>query len=351
MKHNFIYIMKNTHMMKKKSRREFLKLAALSCAGIVSGCAVGGQGRSEDLSYLKYGATRKFRMKFTPRLGMGYKSTAGKNMLQRMDFFRDAGFTAVEGAVFVVHNGADYSEKEKQFQLELGRHARALGLEMGNVSSMNEKDFAMMTEFQMPVKGKAVFSKDGVREELYRRMDKTFGVLERIGSKTFIIGAGTRGECLPYLKQLDNVVENMSMCAKYARGRGFVMEIEPLCTQAHPGIFINTASLGAEIAAAVDNTSCRILLDVFHEQMQTGSLASLDDDNVWRYIESFHLADAPTRQEPTTGVIDFPRVLKKIWDRGFRGFIGLEHGQSVVSKERDMQIFQIYRDLDTVIDA
>ena len=103
----------------------------------------------------------------------------------------------------------------------------------------------------------------------------------------------SRGERLPYLRQLDNVVENMAMCAKYARERGFVMEIEPLCTQAHPGIFINTASLGAEIAAAVDNPSCRILLDVFHEQTQTGSLASLDDDIVWRYIESFHLADAP----------------------------------------------------------
>ena len=59
----------------------------------------------------------------------------------------------------------------------------------------------------------------------------------------------------------------------------------------------------------------------------------------------------PTRQEPTTGVIDFPRVLKKIWDRGFRGFIGLEYGQSVATKERDMQILQIYKDLDSVIDS
>ena len=327
-----------------KTRREFLKNTMLSCAGLFAGAAF---ANAECCAVqLKYGAKRKFKMKFTPRFPMCYTSTAGKDPFDRMRFFAEAGFTAVEGVVFVGHSGGDYTEAQKLQQTKLGQLARDLGLEMGNVSSMNEKDFAMMGEFQLPIKGKYVCSKEGLREELAKRMEKTFGVLERLGSKEFIIGAGTRGERLTFAKQFDNTVENMAFCADYAAKRGFRALIEPLNTKSHPNIFIDNATMGAEIAAAVNKPSCRILYDIFHEQMQVGNLKSLDDEKVWGMIGSFHIADAPTRCEPGSGVIDYKTVLKKIWDRGYRGFLGLEHRQTVVSKDFDMRILQIYRDLD-----
>ena len=317
----------------------------LSCAGFFVGCTSSRDSEPIDLS-LKYGAKRKFKMKFTPRFPMGYQSTAGKNPFKRMQFFRDAGFTAVEGVVFVAHNGKDYTEAQKHQQIALGKMARELGLEMGCISSMNEKFAALMTEHQLPIKNKKVFSKDAVREELVKQMDKTIGVMQRLGSKTFIIGAGTKGEKLSFAKQLDNTIEHMSFCADYIAKKGFVMEIEPLNTISHPNIFIDNATLGAEIVRAVNKPSCRLLYDFFHEQMQVGNLKSLDDDKVWNCIESFHFADAPKRCEPTSGVIDYKNVLNKVWNRGFRGFLGLEHRQTENTKEKDLQILQIYRDLD-----
>ena len=80
--------------------------------------------------------------------------------------------------------------------------------------------------------------------------------------------------------------------------------------------------------------------------MQVGNLNSLDDDNVWSCIESFHIADAPKRCEPTSGVIDYAKVLDKVWDKGFRGFLGLEHRQTENTKECDLRILEIYRKLD-----
>ena len=326
-----------------ETRRTFIKNAILSCAAVSLGCAASA---AECKPSLKYGAKRKFIMKFTPRFPMGYAATAGKDPFNRMRFFSEAGFTAVEGVVFVGHGGADYTEAQKDQQARLGNLARELGLEMGNVSSMNDKDFAMMGEFQLPVKGKYVCSKEGLREELVRRMDKTFGVLARIGGKEFIIGAGTRGERLTFAKQFDNTVENMAFCADYAAKRGYTAIIEPLNTKSHPGIFIDNATMGAEIVKAVNKPSCRLLYDIFHEQMQMGNLKSLDDDNVWNAIFSFHIADAPNRCEPTSGVIDYKTVLRKIWDRGFRGFLGLEHHQTDKTAAGDMRVLQIYRDLD-----
>ena len=61
------------------------------------------------------------------------------------------------------------------------------------------------------------------------------------------------------------------------------------------------------------------------------------------------MADAPSRHEPTTGIIDYKKVLKKIWDKGYRGFIGLEHGQTDKSLAGDRKLLQIYRDIDSVV--
>ncbi len=328
-----------------KKRRDFIKTLLLSSTAMIVGCSSIKVADKVDAT-LKYGAKRKFKMKFTPRFPMGYQSIAGKDPFKRMQFFHDAGFTAVEGVVFVAHNGKDYTQAQKQQQIALGKMARELGLEMGNVSSMNDKDFAMMGEYQLPIKDKYVSSKEGLREELVRRMEKTFGVLERLGSKEFIIGAGTKGSKLSATKLMDNTIENMAFCADYVAKRGYKIVIEPLNTTSHPNIFIDNATLGAEIVRAVNKPSCRLLYDLFHEQMQVGNLKSLDDDKVWNCIESFHIADAPQRCEPTSGVIDYKNVLKKIWDKGFRGFLGLEHRQTENTKEKDLQILQIYRDLD-----
>ncbi len=326
-----------------KNRRDFLKLAMLSSVGIMMGCT---SKKQEFDQTLKYGAKRKFIRKFTPRFSMGYNFIAGKDPFKRMQFFHDAGFTAVEGVVFVTHNGKNYTEAQKQQQIALGKMARELGLEMGNVSSMNDKDFAMMGEYQLPIKDKYVSSKEGLREELVRRMEKTFGVLERLGSKEFIIGAGTKGSKLSATKQMDNTIENMAFCADYVAKRGYKIVIEPLNTISHPNIFIDNATMGAEIVRAVNKPSCRLLYDIFHEQMQVGNLNSLDDDKVWNCIESFHIADAPQRCEPTSGVIDYAKVLDKIWDKGFRGFLGLEHRQTENTKECELRILEIYRKLD-----
>ena len=326
-----------------KNRRDFIKLAMLSSVGIMMGCT---SKKQEIDPTLKYGAKRKFIRKFTPRFPMGYNSIAGKDPFKRMQFFRDAGFTAVEGVVFVGHNGKDYTEAQKQQQITLGKMAKDLGLEMGNVSSMNDKDFAMMGEYQLPIKDKYVSSKEGLREELVRRMEKTFGVLERLGSKEFIIGAGTKGSKLSVTKQMDNTIENMAFCADYVAKRGYKIVIEPLNTISHPNIFIENATIGAEIVRAVNKPSCRLLYDFFHEQMQVGNLNSLDDEKVWSCIESFHIADAPKRCEPTSGVIDYAKVLDKVWDKGFRGFLGLEHRQTENTKECDLRILEIYRKLD-----
>ncbi len=327
------------------SRRKFFGGMSAAMLATMLGACASTECKSGN-SCGKTAKADKFKMKFAPR-GL-FAASCGKDPFKRFKWLSENGFWAVEGVVFV-NPDKIYKQEEINLQRALGAYAREVGLEMGCVSSMNNKDFPVMTANQVPVKGKVIRDKKAVRDCLARQMDNTFAVMERLGSKQFIIGAGTNDSELSPEKQYENTVENMAFCADYCKRYGFTMEIEPLNTKSHPNLYIDRAELGAKIVRDVNNPHCRLLFDIFHEQMQVGSLDALDKPEVWNCIESFHIADAPSRQEPGTGNIDYKKVLKKIWDKGYRGFIGLEHGQTDKSLEGDRKLLQIYRDLDSVV--
>jgi len=325
------------------SRRDFLRIGAMSTAALGLTACVTGTKAEESEEQVK-----PFKMKFTPRLGMNFfKTSAGKDPLKRMRFFKDNGFTAIEGAVWISHK--PLTDKDKELQSAICALAKELNLEMGCLSSMNEKDFPTMSANQVPNKEKVIRDKSAIRDFLTWQMDNTFDILKRVGAKTFIIGAGTVDKELSWHKQYDNVVENMAFCAAYCQKNGFLMEIEPLNTKSHPNIFVDRAELGARICQDVDNPHCKILYDLFHEQMQLGNVDSLDNPMVWDSIESFHVADTPDRNEPGSGNMPYMQIFKKIWDKGYRGFIGLEHGQSVQSAEVDARILATYRSFDAQV--
>ena len=58
------------------------------------------------------------------------------------------------------------------------------------------------------------------------------------------------------------------------------------------------------------------------------------------------IGDVPGRNEPTTGEINYKNVFKHIWDKGYRGILGMEHGQSDRSLEGDKKLLRAYREVD-----
>ncbi len=316
------------------SRRDFLFRTSITAASLMASPLMGQNSNC-----------KKFKMKFAPR-GL-FRASSEKNPFKYLKWISENGFRAVEGLVFCMPMKV-YTKEEQEHQTRLGEVAKEYGLEISNISSMNEKYFPTMTANQVPDKSKVIRSRKAIREFLHFQLENTLAVMRRIGSKAFIIGAGTVDKELSPEKQYENVVENMSFCADYCKRHGVIMEIEPLNTQIHPNMYCDRATVGAKIARDVNSPHCKLLFDLFHEQMQVGNLNALDDPQVWEQIESFHVADAPSRQEPGTGNIPYKQILKKIWDKGFRGFIGLEHGQSDKSKEGDLKLLEVYRDLDSV---
>ena len=233
-------------------------------SGMLVGCATSSNCAKSDA---KTCGAKKFKMKFAPR-GL-FRASCGKDPFKRFKWLSENGFWAVEGVVFV-NPDKIYRQEEMNLQRALGAYAKEVGLEMGCVSSMNNKDFPVMTANQVPLKDRVIRDKKALRQHLANQMDNTFGVMERLGSRQFIIGAGTVDKELSPEKQYENTVENMAFCADYCKRYGFTMEIEPLNTTSHPDLYIDRAALGAKIVRDVNNPHCRLLFGAFHRVKLTG---------------------------------------------------------------------------------
>jgi hydroxypyruvate isomerase len=91
----------------------------------------------------------------------------------------------------------------------------------------------------------------------------------------------------------------------------------------HPGFPFNHVEDVAELVSAVDSPRLRMLLDVYHVQIEEGSVtqAIREYGSLLGYV---HVADVPGRHEPGTGEINYPYVVAALRDAGYEGVVGLE---------------------------
>jgi hydroxypyruvate isomerase len=104
----------------------------------------------------------------------------------------------------------------------------------------------------------------------------------------------------------------------------------------HPGVPFATAADTLTLIEAVGHPNLRLMLDLYHSQVDEGNLI----DQVRRcapYIGEVQVADVPGRCEPGTGEINYPAVAAALYETGYRGVVGLEgwaSGDDVVALER-----------------
>ena len=124
--------------------------------------------------------------------------------------------------------------------------------------------------------------------------------------------------------KLCTMYENLKACARIAEETGIRMNLEPLnITTDHVGNYLATTRMAAELTAMVGSPMLKVLYDVYHMQLNEGSLC----DTIRAYagqIGHIHVADAPGRHEPGTGEINYANVFACLEEAGYTGLIGYE---------------------------
>jgi len=185
----------------------------------------------------------------------------------------------------------------------------------------------------------------GKREEFLAEIRAAVEVAKRVNATWMTVVPGHEDLRLHRDSQTAHVVESLRQASAILEPHGLVMVLEPLNPRDHPGLFLKGIPQAYQICRAVDSPACKILDDLYHQQVTEGNLIP-NMDAAWREIAYFQIGDNPGRREPTTGEINFANVFRHIREKGYRGILGMEHGNSRPGREGETAVIEAYRRVD-----
>jgi len=265
---------------------------------------------------------RNFKLKYAPHFGM-FKHHAGEVLIDQLKFMAEQGFTAME---------------------DNGMMGRPVVLQEKIANKMLELEMTMGVFVAYAEFGQKSFvhRKPEVREMLVKQMSQAVEVAKRVNAKWATVVPGQFDPALEWDYQTANVIENLKWCAEVCEPAGLIMVLEPLnAWRDHPGLYLTKIPQAYQICRAVGSPSCKILDDLYHQQITEGNLIP-NIDLAWDEIAYFQMGDNPGRKEPTTGEINYRNVFKHIYSKGFDGILGMEHGNSLPGKKGEQAVIDAY---------
>jgi len=299
-------------------RRDFLATSGAVGAGLLAANAASAQQASTQ---------HTFQLKYAPHFGM-FKHSAGSDLLAQLNFAADQGFTAWED------NGMKKRSVDEQNKISQTMQKR--GIQMGVF-------VAHTIEWKQPT---LTSGRQASREKFLKEIRESVEVAKRVNAKwmTVVPGHVDLRQELDY--QTTHVVESLRQASAILEPHGFVMVLEPLNWWAnHPGLFLAKIPQAFQICRAVDSPACKILFDVYHQQIQEGNLIP-NIEKAWSEIAYFQMGDNPGRKEPGTGEINYRNVFRYIHSRDFSGILGMEHGNSKPGQAGEQAVIDAYVAVD-----
>jgi hydroxypyruvate isomerase len=300
------------------SRRGFLSTAAAAAwaASLVPAATQAAQ------------PPKKFKLKYAPSFDE-FRKHAGNDPIDRLKFMADEGFSAM------FDNGL--MGRPKELQERLAGEMDKLGMTLG--------PFVLYADFSRPT---LVTAEQEFRDMIVNRTKEAVEVAKRANAKWALIAPGCCSQRLEWDYQTANLVDNLRRCAEIAEPAGVIIVIEPLnWWRDHPGLFLQKIPQAYLICKAVDSPSCKIVDDLYHQQITEGNLIP-NIDRAWSEIAAFHLGDHPGRREPGTGEINYKNIFRHLYRKGYQGVLCMEHGKSKGdSRESERALIDAYRTCDS----
>ncbi len=287
----------------------------------------GGFAATADGAPASKKAGKPFTLNYAPHFGM-LANHAGKDVIDQLRFMHEQGFRSLEDNGLMGRSVAD--------QEKIGKELSRLGMTMG-VFVVDKGGNGQNTLAAGKKEHIDIFL-DGCK--------RAVEVAKRVNAKWATVVPGDFERNLPIGIQTGHVVEALRRGAEILEPHGLVMVLEPLSDT--PDLFLRTSDQTYEICKAVNSPSCKILYDIYHMQKNEGNLL-VNMDRTWDEIAYIQIGDNPGRNEPTTGEINYKNVFKHIYDKGYRGVMGMEHGKSKQGKDGELALINAYRQVDVVV--
>lgn len=270
---------------------------------------------------------KPFNLDYAFHDGM-FKNHGGNDFIDQIKFAYDKGFRSIED------NGMTGRSVEQQ--TKIGETLAKLGMKMG--------------VFVVPKGGNSANSLAAGKKEyidiFLQGCRQSVEVAKRVNAKWVTVVPGDFERNLPIGIQTGHVIDGLKRGAEILEPHGIIMVLEALSDS--PNLFLRTTDQAYEICRGVNSPSCKVLYDTYHMQKNEGNLIK-NIELAWNEIAYFQIGDNPGRNEPTTGEINYKNVFKYIYNKGYRGIMGMEHGNSKPGKEGELALIEAYRISDSFL--
>ena len=300
-------------------RRNFVKTSILASPALAAATSV--NATSQDIYNYKY------RLKYAPHIGM-FKHHVGDDPIEQLKFMADQGFKAFEDNE-MKNRPVDLQEKMAKTMAKLGIQ---MGVFVAHKIYWKEPNLAS--------------GKEEWRNEFLQQIKESVEVAKRVNARwmTVVPGHVDLSQNMDY--QTTNVIDTLRRACEILEPHQLTMVLEPLNFRNHPGLFLTKSPQTYMICKAVNSPSCKILFDIYHQQIQEGNLLP-NIEKCWDEIAYFQIGDNPGRKEPTTGEINYKNIFKYIHSRGFDGILGMEHGNFSEGKKGELAVIKAYQEVDS----
>lgn len=305
-------------------RRSFVQASVAGAAAVTVGAGSLEAGRAVPARGAGQAA---FRLAYAPHFGM-FRQHGGEDLVAQLEFMAAEGFTALEDnnmKARPVAEQARVAQAMARLNMRMGVFvAHTIGWADANLTSGDQAK----------------------REAFLAEIRESVDVAKRVNATWMTVVPGMTDRRLDLQYQTANLVESLKQASAILEPHGLVMVLEPLNNlRDHPGQFLREIPQAYLICKAVGSPACKILDDLYHQQITEGNLIP-NLNAAWDEIAYIQVGDNPGRREPGTGEINYRNVFKHLHEKGYTGIVGMEHGNSQPGRDGERAVIEAYRQAD-----
>ncbi|HJS55587.1 MAG TPA: TIM barrel protein [Chitinophagaceae bacterium] len=303
-------------------RRKFIRNSFLSSAAIMTASQSFAEKRNEQT----LPENKPFNLDYAFHDGM-FKNNAGADFPDQIKWAYDQGFRSIEDNEMMARP-ADQQKK-------IGDLLAKLGMRMG---------VFVITSDNWHWKTSLTTGKQEWIDRMMKDCKEAIEVAKRCNAKWMTVVPGNYERSISHDMQTANVIMALRKGAEILEPHGLVMVLESLSD--NPDLFLRGTNQAFMICKAVNSPACKFLFDMYHMQRNEGNIIA-NIDKVWDETPYFQIGDNPGRKEPGTGEMNYRNIFKHIFDKGYKGVLGMEHGNFKPGKEGEMELIKAYREADS----
>jgi len=302
-------------------RRKFIRNSFLSGAAVMTA----GQSVAENKNQISLIENKPFNLDYAFHDGM-FKNNGGADFLDQIKWAYDQGFRSIED------NGMMARPVDQQ--KKIGDLLAKLGMRMG---------VFVITSDSWHWKTSLTTGKQEWIDKMMKDCKEAVEVAKRVNAKWMTVVPGNYERTLSHDMQTANVIMALRKGAEILEPHGLVMVLEALSD--NPDLFLRGTHQSFMICKAVNIGACKFLFDMYHMQRNEGNIIA-NIDKVWDETGYFQIGDNPGRKEPGTGEMNYKNIFKHIYNKGYKGILGMEHGNAKPAIEGEMELIKAYREAD-----